>query len=96
MYVREGVKKANHHRCRTDKTNCTILCPKCKTLTGHSAWFRSPENLWRHLFQVHNYEKNEYPSIPLVIDVLDEISIALKNDIPLDTIALTVKWNMLI
>ena len=82
--------------CRTDKSRCIISCPKCYENTSHSKLFKSPENLWRHLWQAHTLDKNEYPSIEEVIYVLEEISIALQNNISLTTIPGAVKWKMII
>ncbi|WP_156800715.1 hypothetical protein [Candidatus Nitrosopumilus sediminis] len=97
MHICKRVKKANYRRCRTDKTPFTSRCPKCYLSNNHrSRTFKTPENLWRHLHQIHDFDRNEYPSIPLVIDVLDEISSALSQSIPLDTITLAVKWRMII
>jgi len=91
------IKKGKDHRCRTDKTPCRIKCPKCylsnKRLCGS---FKTPENLWRHLFQIHNFDKDSYPSISQVIEILDEISFALENKISLETVSIAVKWEMLI
>lgn len=90
-------KKGNYHRCRVDKSSCRIKCPKCylsnKRLCGS---FKTPENLWRHIFQIHNIDRDIYPSISQVIEVLDDISYALDNKIPLENISLAVKWEMLI
>ncbi len=86
------VQKPKVKSCRTDKTKCSTHCPKCK----HSKLFNSTENIWRHLWQVHQLDKYEYPSIEEVIEVLEEISIALENNIPLTTIQRAVKWGMIV
>lgn len=96
MYYKKLVKKSKVLRCRTDKTKCRTPCPKCIVSTGHSKLFKSTENLWRHLWQNHALDKNEYPTNVEVVDVLEEISIALHNDVPLTTILRAVKLGMII
>lgn len=92
----DRVKKANYLQCRTDKTPCRIPCPKCKCNTGFSKLFKSTENVWRHLFQIHRLDKNDYPSIEYVIFVLEKISIALEKGIKIETIPEVVKLEMII
>ena len=91
------IKKTKVLRCKTDKTKCIIRCPKCEIKCRcHSKLYKSPENLWRHLYQVHIIDKNDYPSVELVIQVLEKISNCLKNKIPLTSISLAVKSKMIV
>lgn len=89
------IKKTNHLQCWTDKTTCRFPCPKCKK-TGHSAIFISPENLLRHLYQSHSFDKNNYPSIVFVVGVLEKISIALQNKKSLEKITEAVELGLVI
>lgn len=73
-----------------------ILCPKCKHSTGFSKIFRSTENVWRHLHQIHRLDKNEFPSTDYVIQVLEKISIYLENQTTIETIPEVVKLRMVI
>ena len=86
--------KARVLRCRTDKTKFRTVCPKCKK-NGHSKLFNSPENLWRHLYQSHSFDKNYEPSISHVIEVLEKISIALKEKKSLE-IAESIEIGMIV
>ena len=88
------IKKRERHICRTDKTPCKLRCPKCIRAKYRSKIFKSPGNLWHHLYQVHNSDRSKYPSISLVVEVLDEISLALKNNESLSTVTRAVKWKM--
>ena len=89
------IKKPNVLRCRTDKTRCRVKCPKCLKSTGFSKLFISPENLWRHLYQSHSFDKNYEPSISHVIEVLEKISIALKEKKSLE-IAESIEIGMIV
>lgn len=90
------VKKAKHLKCRTDKTSCLLPCPKCKKSKGHTKLFRSTENVWRHLYQLHQLDKMNYPSTEYVISVLEKISIALEQGIKIETIPEVVKLRMVV
>ena len=91
------VKKTKVLRCRRDTTECRIRCPKCeRNQKSHSKLFKNPQNLWRHLWQSHSTDKNDYPSNDLTVQVLEEITTALHNDDPLDTIPQAVSWSMII
>ena len=52
--------------CKTDKTSCLLHCPKCeynKRACKHTKAFKKPESVWRHFFQTHILDVNEYPNI---------------------------------
>lgn len=96
MSKSDQVKKSNHLQCRTDKTPCRIPCPKCKYDTGFSKLFKSTENVWRHLHQIHRLDKNEFPSTNYVIQVLEKISLAIENGNRLEDIPDVVRLGMII
>lgn len=95
MFKEKQLEKANHLRCRTDKTKFKTICPKCKK-TGHSKLFNSPENLCRHLDQSHSFDRNDYPTINYVIEVLEKISLALKEKRSPKKVAEAVELGMII
>lgn len=83
--------------CTTDTTPCTIRCPKCELYNkSHAKILRNPQNLWRHLWQTHSFDRNDYPSNDLVIKVLEEITSALHNGISIEKVVLARKWNMIV
>lgn len=94
IVIPQLVKKSNI--CRNDKTPCLIRRPKCMTSKGHSRNFHSPQNLERHLWQKHSKDRNDYPQNNLVVQVLNEITIALHLGIPLTKIPLAISWKMVI
>ena len=70
--------KKTKFQCRTDKNPCCIRCPKCElTQKSHSKLFKTPESLWRHLWQSHSLDQNLYPSIDETIKILEKISISI-------------------
>lgn len=85
--------------CRTDKTSCLIHCPKCefnKRACKHTRAFKKPETVWRHIFQIHILDANEFPNNELSIKALEEVSQALKNKTDLDKLELPKKLGMII
>jgi len=90
------VKKPKVRQCWSDKTKSRLPCPKCKVATGHRRSCSSPENLCRHLAQSHTFDKNEYPSVECVVAAVEEISIALQENIPLSKIPSAVKLGLVI
>lgn len=88
------IKKGNISR--TDTTPCLTRCPKCIQNKGRSKLFRNPQNLWRHLWQTHSYDRNDYPTNELVIHVLDQIAVALHLRISLTSIHDAVKLKMVV
>jgi len=52
--------------------------------------------VWRHLCQTHSFDRYDYPSNDLVIGVLEEITHALHDGIPIESVELAIKWNMIV
>jgi hypothetical protein len=73
--------------CKTDLTKKKTRCPACekvKRCTRHSRSFPCPQTTWRHIHQCPNYKLISYPNRKVAVDALEEISLALRNNLPLE------------
>ncbi len=96
MLKESQVKKTNL-QCRTDKNPCTIRCPKCEiNQRSHSKLFKTPESLWRHLWQSHTLDKNEHPSTEETIQILEKISAFLRVGASLSQFSEAKKLGMIV
>ena len=96
MIKTNQIEKPKVLRCRTDKTRCRLRCPKCLKNTSFSKLFKSPENIWRHLYQVHRIDENEFPTTKNTIQILEKISFALQQKIPIEDINEAKELKMVI
>ena len=77
-----------------------MLCTKCLNDQNRrgtkSSSFYSTMSLTKHLRQIHNSEKSLTPTFEEIFKVLEEITIALENNIDLNSIKKVVEWRMIV
>ena len=62
-----------------NKTETLVRCPKCHLIKNRkSRIFKSPQSLWKHIWQVHQSDKTQIPSTDDTVMLLEVYCVMLK------------------
>ncbi len=96
----ELLDKPTHIMYFHNRLPCHLRCPKCiqdKNRRGRtSPSFTSTMSLTKHIRYNHATKKTITPTFDETFKVLEEIAIALENNIDLNSIDKVVEWRMIV